>query len=169
MSILFSGLNPGLFVPTSFFFPAICNNNVLDVRGVRLMDVSSWLPRQNPRRTDGHLPCTEMSTWQRPTNYSTTTTPISIFSIITRRVFGVTGGRHARSPRSRHAGGLAVWELGLAAALEGGIEVGHRHELREAGKASRKAERYRELTGRGIHAVDESGGDSKRLWRRGDH
>ncbi|KAL2219578.1 hypothetical protein M432DRAFT_639163 [Thermoascus aurantiacus ATCC 26904] len=63
-----------------------------------------------------------MSTWQRPTNYSTTTTPISIFSIITRRVFGVTGGRHARSPRSRHAGGLAVWELGLAAALEGGIE-----------------------------------------------
>ena len=29
--------------------------------------------------------------------------------------------------------------------LDGGIEVGHRHELREAEKSGRKEERYREL------------------------
>lgn len=71
-----------------------------------------------------------------------TTTPI--FSIITRRVFDVAGGvmLDSRDPITRIA-----WPSGQLGSLplEGGIEVGHRHELKEAAKLGQQEARYKEL------------------------
>lgn len=74
--------------------------------------------------------------------YYSTTTPI--FSVITRRVFGVAGGvmLGARDPVMQVAWPSGNWG---SLPLDGGIEVGHRHELREAEKVGRKAELYKEL------------------------
>ncbi|KAL3461553.1 carboxyl transferase [Aspergillus heterothallicus] len=74
--------------------------------------------------------------------YFSTTTPI--FSVITRRAFGVAGGvmLGARDPHTQAAWPSGQWG---SLPLEGGIEVGHRHELREAEEEGRKAERYAEL------------------------
>ncbi|EEH05889.1 propionyl-CoA carboxylase [Histoplasma capsulatum G186AR] len=74
--------------------------------------------------------------------YFSTTMPI--FSVITRRVFGVAGGIMVgcRDPAMQCAWPSGQWG---SLPLDGGIEVGHRHELREAEKAGRKAERYKEL------------------------
>ncbi|CEL00506.1 Putative Propionyl-CoA carboxylase [Aspergillus calidoustus] len=74
--------------------------------------------------------------------YFSTTTPI--FSVITRRAYGVAGGvmLGARDPHTQVAWPSGQWG---SLPLEGGIEVGHRHELREAEKEGKKAERYAEL------------------------
>ncbi|KAL4884086.1 carboxyl transferase [Aspergillus karnatakaensis] len=76
--------------------------------------------------------------------YFSTTTPI--FSVITRRAFGVAGGvmLGARDPHMQIAWPSGQWG---SLPLEGGIEVGHRHELREAEreKVGGKEERYKEL------------------------
>ncbi|KAL4778738.1 carboxyl transferase [Aspergillus varians] len=74
--------------------------------------------------------------------YFSTTTPI--FSVITRRAYGVAGGvmLGARDPHIQVAWPSAQWG---SLPLEGGIEVGHRHELREADEQGRKAEVYQEL------------------------
>ncbi|KAH6666866.1 carboxyl transferase [Halenospora varia] len=65
------------------------------------------------------------------TTYYSTTTPI--FSVITRRVYGVAGGimLDCREPRMRVAWPSGEWG---SLPLEGGIEVGHAGELREAEK-----------------------------------
>ncbi|KAF5863072.1 hypothetical protein ETB97_010641 [Aspergillus alliaceus] len=75
------------------------------------------------------------------TYYSTT---MPLFNIITRRVYGVAGGimLGARDPVMQVAWPSGQWG---SLPLEGGIEVGHRHELREAEKAGHKAELYKEL------------------------
>ncbi|OJJ02137.1 hypothetical protein ASPVEDRAFT_656960 [Aspergillus versicolor CBS 583.65] len=71
-------------------------------------------------------------------------TTIPIFSVITRRAYGVAGGvmLGARDPHIQVAWPSGQWG---SLPLEGGIEVGHRHELREAEKQGRKEERYQEL------------------------
>ncbi|KAL5002781.1 carboxyl transferase [Aspergillus recurvatus] len=74
--------------------------------------------------------------------YFSTTTPI--FSVITRRAYGVAGGvmLGARDPHVQVAWPSGQWG---SLPLEGGVEVGHRHELREAEKQGRKKELYAEL------------------------
>ncbi|KAL3433627.1 carboxyl transferase [Aspergillus tetrazonus] len=74
--------------------------------------------------------------------YFSTTTPI--FSVITRRAYGVAGGvmLGARDPHVQVAWPSGQWG---SLPLDGGIEVGHRHELREAEKEGRKKELYAEL------------------------
>lgn len=74
--------------------------------------------------------------------YFNTTVPI--FNVITRRVYGVAGGIMigCRDPVMQVAWPSAQWG---SLPLDGGIEVGHRHELREADKVGNKAERYKEL------------------------
>lgn len=61
--------------------------------------------------------------------YYSTTMPV--FSVITRRVYGVAGGvmLDCREPRMRVAWPSGDWG---SLPLQGGIEVGHRHELRES-------------------------------------
>ncbi|KXG50038.1 Carboxyl transferase [Penicillium griseofulvum] len=74
--------------------------------------------------------------------YFSTTVPV--FSVITRRVFGVAGGimLGCRDPVMQVAWPSGQWG---SLPLDGGIEVGHRHELREAEKVGKKEERYQEL------------------------
>jgi acetyl-CoA carboxylase carboxyltransferase component len=79
------------------------------------------------------------------TTYYSTTMPI--FSVITRRVYGVAGGimLDCRDPRMRVAWPSGMWG---SLPLEGGIEVGHSFELKEIerkeGKEARER-RYKEL------------------------
>ncbi|CAG8896008.1 unnamed protein product [Penicillium egyptiacum] len=74
--------------------------------------------------------------------YFSTTVPV--FSVVTRRVFGVAGGvmLGCRDPPMQVAWPSGQWG---SLPLDGGIEVGHRHELREAEKVGKKEERYQEL------------------------
>ncbi|KAL4981186.1 carboxyl transferase [Aspergillus desertorum] len=74
--------------------------------------------------------------------YFSTTTPI--FSVITRRAYGVAGGvmLGARDPQVQVAWPSGQWG---SLPLEGGIEVGHRHELREAEKQGIEKDLYEEL------------------------
>ncbi|KAJ5182607.1 hypothetical protein N7492_000223 [Penicillium capsulatum] len=74
--------------------------------------------------------------------YFSTTVPI--FNVVTRRVYGVAGGvmLGARDPVMQVAWPSGQWG---SLPLDGGIEVAHRHELREAEKAGKKEERYKEL------------------------
>ncbi|KAL4900206.1 hypothetical protein BDW74DRAFT_170975 [Aspergillus multicolor] len=76
--------------------------------------------------------------------YFASTTPL--FSVIVRRAFGVAGGvmLGARDPHVQIAWPSATWG---SLPLEGGIEVAHRHELREAERqgAGGKKERYVQL------------------------
>ncbi|EPS34707.1 hypothetical protein PDE_09671 [Penicillium oxalicum 114-2] len=74
--------------------------------------------------------------------YYTTTTPI--FNVITRRAYGVAGGvmLGSRDPIMQVAWPSGQWG---SLPLDGGIEVAHRHELREAEKVGKKEERYAEL------------------------
>ncbi|KAF4252031.1 hypothetical protein CNMCM8812_008631 [Aspergillus fumigatus] len=77
--------------------------------------------------------------------YFATTTPI--FNVITRRAYGVAGGimLGARDPVVQVAWPSGNWG---SLPLDGGIEVGHRQELREAeqrGGKEGKAARYKEL------------------------
>ncbi|KAK8106913.1 uncharacterized protein PG998_008926 [Apiospora kogelbergensis] len=77
--------------------------------------------------------------------YYATTVPV--FSVVTRRVYGVAGGvmLDCRDPRVRVAWPSGDWG---SLPLKGGIEVGHAHELREAEKVGgpeKAAELYREL------------------------
>lgn len=74
--------------------------------------------------------------------YFTTTTPI--LSVVTRRVFGVAGNvmLDSRDPIMRIAWPSGQWG---SLPLEGGIEVGHRHELKEAEKEGRRDEVYKRL------------------------
>ncbi|KAF7126238.1 hypothetical protein CNMCM5793_002733 [Aspergillus hiratsukae] len=77
--------------------------------------------------------------------YFATTTPI--FNVITRRAYGVAGGimLGARDPVVQVAWPSGQWG---SLPLDGGIEVGHRQELREAeqrGGKEGKAARYNEL------------------------
>ncbi|KAE8161374.1 alpha subunit of putative methylmalonyl-CoA decarboxylase [Aspergillus tamarii] len=75
------------------------------------------------------------------TYYSTT---VPMFNVITRRAYGVAGGimLGARDPVMQVAWPSGQWG---SLPLEGGIEVAHRHELREAEKEGGKAELYQEL------------------------
>ncbi|KAH8799739.1 carboxyl transferase [Xylogone sp. PMI_703] len=74
--------------------------------------------------------------------YFSTTMPI--FSVITRRVFGVAGAvvLGSRDPAMQVAWPSGQWG---SLPLDGGIEVGHRHELLEAEKVGQKGKRYKEL------------------------
>ncbi|KAJ5536190.1 Carboxyl transferase [Penicillium frequentans] len=74
--------------------------------------------------------------------YFSTTVPI--FNVVTRRAFGVAGGvmLGSRDPVMQVAWPSGQWG---SLPLDGGIEVGHRHELREAEKVGKKEERYNEL------------------------
>ncbi|KAE8154122.1 alpha subunit of putative methylmalonyl-CoA decarboxylase [Aspergillus avenaceus] len=74
--------------------------------------------------------------------YYLTTMPL--FNVITRRAYGVAGGimLGARDPVMQVAWPSGQWG---SLPLEGGIEVAHRHELREAEKEGHKAELYSEL------------------------
>jgi acetyl-CoA carboxylase carboxyltransferase component len=75
------------------------------------------------------------------TTYYSTTMPV--FSVITRRVFGVAGGimLDCRDPRMRVAWPSGDWG---SLPLDGGIEVGHAAELK-ALPAGQREERYKEL------------------------
>jgi len=75
------------------------------------------------------------------TTYYSTTMPI--FSVVTRRVFGVAGGvmLDCRDPRMRVAWPSGEWG---SLPLEGGIEVGHAAELK-ALEPGKREERYKEL------------------------
>ncbi|KAJ6132436.1 hypothetical protein N7471_007651 [Penicillium samsonianum] len=74
--------------------------------------------------------------------YFSSTVPV--FNVVTRRVFGVAGGvmLGCRDPVMQVAWPSGQWG---SLPLDGGIEVGHRHELREAEKVGKKEERYQEL------------------------
>jgi acetyl-CoA carboxylase carboxyltransferase component len=77
--------------------------------------------------------------------YYSTTTPI--YSVITRRCYGVAGGVmiDSREPEMKIAWPSANWG---SLPLDGGIEVGHRHELSEIRKLEGEEgwkRRYKEL------------------------
>lgn len=74
--------------------------------------------------------------------YFTTTTPL--FNVIVRRAYGVAGGLMlgARDPVMQVAWPSGQWG---SLPLEGGIEVAHRQELREAEQRGQKAALYQEL------------------------
>lgn len=74
--------------------------------------------------------------------YYSTTTPI--FSVITRRVYGVAGGVmvDCREPHMRIAWPSGEWG---SLPLEGGIEVGHSAELKAAASQGKFEQRYKEL------------------------
>jgi acetyl-CoA carboxylase carboxyltransferase component len=77
--------------------------------------------------------------------YYTSTMPI--FSVIIRKTYGVAGGVivDCRDPHNRVAWPSGEWG---SLPLDGGIEVGHAHELRQIEKekgAEARRERYREL------------------------
>jgi len=79
------------------------------------------------------------------TTYFSTTMPV--FSVVTRRVFGVAGGLmvDCRDPRMRIAWPSGEWG---SLPLEGGIEVGHAAELKRLEKEGGRAaweKRYKEL------------------------
>ncbi|OBT89050.1 hypothetical protein VE02_02165 [Pseudogymnoascus sp. 03VT05] len=79
------------------------------------------------------------------TTYFSTTMPV--FSVVTRRAYGVAGGimLDCRDPRMRIAWPSGEWG---SLPLEGGLEVGHAAELKkiekESGKEARE-QRYKEL------------------------
>lgn len=66
------------------------------------------------------------------------------WGVETCRVFGVAGGvmLGSRGPITRVAWSGGQWE---SLPSDGGIEVGHRHELKEAGKLGKAEARYSEL------------------------
>ena len=76
------------------------------------------------------------------TTYYSTTTPV--FSVVTRRVYGVAGGimLDCRDPRMRVAWPSGEWG---SLPLDGGIEVGHAAELKAAEGTGKREERYKEL------------------------
>lgn len=71
-------------------------------------------------------------------------TTIPIFSVLTRRVYGVAGGIMVacRDPMRRVAWPSGEWG---SLPLDGGIEVGHRWELKQAEEAGKKKELYTQL------------------------
>lgn len=76
------------------------------------------------------------------TTYYSTTTPV--FSVVTRKVYGVAGGiiLDCRDPRFRVAWPSGEWG---SLPLDGGIEVGHATELKAAEANGKREERYKEL------------------------
>jgi acetyl-CoA carboxylase carboxyltransferase component len=76
------------------------------------------------------------------TTYYSTTTPV--FSVVTRRVYGVAGGimLDCRDPRMRVAWPSGEWG---SLPLEGGIDVGHAAELKRAEAEGKREVRYKEL------------------------
>lgn len=76
------------------------------------------------------------------TTYFATTTPV--FSVITRKVYGVAGGimLDCRDPRMRVAWPSGEWG---SLPLEGGIDVGHSAELKKAAAEGKRDGRYKEL------------------------
>jgi acetyl-CoA carboxylase carboxyltransferase component len=76
------------------------------------------------------------------TTYFSTTMPV--FSVVTRRVYGVAGGimLDCRDPRMRVAWPSGEWG---SLPLEGGIDVGHAAELKKAEAEGKREERYKEL------------------------
>lgn len=75
------------------------------------------------------------------TYYSTT---VPVFSVVTRRAYGVAGGimLDCRDPRMRVAWPSGEWG---SLPLEGGIDAGHSAELKEAQSIGKREERYKEL------------------------
>jgi acetyl-CoA carboxylase carboxyltransferase component len=71
-------------------------------------------------------------------------TTIPIFSVLTRRVYGVAGGIMVacRDPMPRVAWPSGEWG---SLPLDGGIEVGHRWELKQADEEGKKKELYTQL------------------------
>ncbi|PMD17054.1 ClpP/crotonase [Hyaloscypha hepaticicola] len=76
------------------------------------------------------------------TTYFSTTTPV--FSVVTRRVYGVAGGimLDCREPRMRVAWPSGEWG---SLPLDGGIEVGHAAELKAIKDKEEREARYKEL------------------------
>ncbi|KAL2059898.1 hypothetical protein VTL71DRAFT_10053 [Oculimacula yallundae] len=76
------------------------------------------------------------------TTYFSTTMPV--FSVVTRRVYGVAGGvmLDCRDPRMRIAWPSGEWG---SLPLEGGIEVGHAAELKAIKDKDQRQARYKEL------------------------
>jgi acetyl-CoA carboxylase carboxyltransferase component len=74
--------------------------------------------------------------------YYSTTTPV--FSVVTRRVYGVAGGimLDCRDPRLRVAWPSGEWG---SLPLDGGIEAGHSAELKKLEASGQREERYKEL------------------------
>jgi len=71
-------------------------------------------------------------------------TTIPIFNVLTRRVYGVAGGVMVacRDPIMRVAWPSGEWG---SLPLDGGIEVGHRWELKQAEAEGKKQQLYTEL------------------------
>lgn len=71
-------------------------------------------------------------------------TTIPIFNVLTRRVYGVAGGVMVacRDPIMRVAWPSGEWG---SLPLDGGIEVGHRWELKQAEAEGKKQELYNQL------------------------
>ncbi|KAH7374138.1 carboxyl transferase [Cadophora sp. MPI-SDFR-AT-0126] len=76
------------------------------------------------------------------TTYFSTTTPV--FSVVTRRVYGVAGGimLDCRDPRMRIAWPSGEWG---SLPLDGGIEVGHAAELKAIKDKDKREARYKDL------------------------
>lgn len=76
------------------------------------------------------------------TTYFSTTAPV--FSVVTRRVYGVAGGimLDCRDPRMRVAWPSGEWG---SLPLDGGIEVGHAAELKAIKDMGQREARYKEL------------------------
>lgn len=76
------------------------------------------------------------------TTYFSTTMPV--FSVVTRRVYGVAGGimLDCRDPRMRVCWPSGEWG---SLPLAGGIEVGHAAELKAAETSGQREARYKEL------------------------
>ncbi|KAK8039871.1 hypothetical protein PG993_008282 [Apiospora rasikravindrae] len=96
--------------------------------------------------------------------YYSTTTPV--FSVVTRRAYGVAGGvmLDCREPRTRVAWPSGDWG---SLPLRGGIEVGHARELREAGGGGEGGGAV-SAAGGGVRGLDEPREDGECVWGRGD-
>lgn len=111
--------------------------DIFNIPIVQFVDVPGYAIGTNAERT-----ATMRHGVALATTYYSTTTPV--FSVVTRRVYGVAGGImvDCRDPRMRVAWPSGEWG---SLPLDGGIEVGHSAELKAIKDPARRAERYKEL------------------------
>lgn len=110
--------------------------DIFNIPILQFVDVPGYAIGTNAERTATMRHGVALAT----TYYSTT---VPVFSVITRRVYGVAGGimLDCRDPRMRVAWPSGEWG---SLPLDGGIEVGHAAELKASGWPEEKG-RYREL------------------------
>jgi acetyl-CoA carboxylase carboxyltransferase component len=111
--------------------------DIFNIPIVQFVDVPGYAIGTNAERTGTMRHGVALAT-----TYYSTTTPV--FSVVTRRVYGVAGGImvDCRDPRMRVAWPSGEWG---SLPLDGGIEVGHSAELKAIKDPARRAERYKEL------------------------